>query len=377
MSDKHRVRVWVQRFKDREHLVLQWLDATGKRKSRSAGTADPEVAKREAARLEVRLEEGLYRDPGKWTWEAFRQHFESEYVSGLRPRTRTKYGQVLDSFERLANPGRLASVTERTVSAWVAALRKEPCRGRVGLMPSTIHVHLTFLHCALAWAASQKMLPAVPAFPAVKVPKKRPQPVPAESFERLVGRAGDDLNMRAFVLCGWRAGLRLGEAHALEWERADVAPYLDLDRDRIVLPAAMVKADEDQWLPLDGELRAALEALTPPPRSGRVFHFPTRAGTPAALATVSRRVVLLARKAGVRLTMKTLRRGFGCYYAAREPAQVLQRLMRHANIKTTMDFYCNVDDATEAAVRRRNTPRNSADPDATAETPRAGEGKGL
>jgi hypothetical protein len=35
-----RITVWVQRFKDREHLMLQWLDPeTGTRKSQSAGTA--------------------------------------------------------------------------------------------------------------------------------------------------------------------------------------------------------------------------------------------------------------------------------------------------------------------------------------------------
>ena len=40
-----RITVWVQRFKDRPHLVLQWLNPdTGKRKSRSAGTADEKEA---------------------------------------------------------------------------------------------------------------------------------------------------------------------------------------------------------------------------------------------------------------------------------------------------------------------------------------------
>jgi hypothetical protein len=40
-----RVSVWVQRFNDRPHLVLQWLDPdTGKRKSQSAGTADEKEA---------------------------------------------------------------------------------------------------------------------------------------------------------------------------------------------------------------------------------------------------------------------------------------------------------------------------------------------
>ena len=46
----------------------------------------------------------------------------------------------------------------------------------------------------------------------------------------------------------------------------------------------------------------------------------------------------LAKRAGVKLTMHSLRKGFGCYYAARVPAQVLQKLMRHADIETTMAY---------------------------------------
>ena len=77
---------------------------------------------------------------------------------------------------------------------------------------------------------------------------------------------------------------------------------------------------------------------------------------------------------GRRLTMKTLRAGFGCRYAGRVPAQVLQKLMRHANIKTTMDYYANVDDAVMEAVlgRERNSPRNNAG-DAVASTSAGGD----
>jgi hypothetical protein len=81
---------------------------------------------------------------------------------------------------------------------------------------------------------------------------------------------------------------------------------------------------------------------------------------------VSNCISALARQAGVRLTMKTLRASFGCRYAGKVPAQVLQRLMRHASIKTTMDFYANVDDAVMQAVlgagrnSSRNTPESSA-----------------
>ena len=98
----------------------------------------------------------------------------------------------------------------------------------------------------------------------MKVPKKRPQAVPTESFEKLLEKA-PDAQTRAFLLCGWLAGLRLEESWGLEWEATSAAPWVDFDRDRLVLPAELVKGDEDQSVPLDAQLRAALEQL---PREG-------------------------------------------------------------------------------------------------------------
>src|SRR5262249_12241201 len=111
-------------------------------------------------------------------------------------------------------------------------------------------------------------------------------------------------------------------------------------------------------------LREALEAL---PRQGsKVFRFCDRKGRLLTTTGVSQRVVALAKKAGVRLSMHSLRKGFGCRHASKVPAQVLQKLMRHANIKVTMDYYANVDEAAEEAIlgpRRngsRNIPQNTA-----------------
>jgi integrase len=130
-----------------------------------------------------------------------------------------------------------------------------------------------------------------------------------------------------------------------------------------LLPAEFVKAVEDQAVPLDAELREALEAL---PRHGRkVFRFVDgRAPQSGRLITedgVGHRIVKLAKRAGVKLSLHSLRKGFGRYYASRVPARVLQKLMRHAAIKITMDYYANVDAATEEAVRARrcNSSRNT------------------
>jgi integrase len=127
---------------------------------------------------------------------------------------------------------------------------------------------------------------------------------------------------------------------------------------------------------LDPELRRVLLAL---PRQGRkVFRFISRQTKgPLSQEALCCRISALAKAAGVKLTMKTLRKGFGCRYAGKVPAQVLQKLMRHSNIAITMDYYANVDAAVEEAVlgpRRntsRNTPAKEDGPRATADDARA------
>jgi integrase len=376
MSDK-RVTVWVQRFKDRKHLVLQWIDPeTGKRKSRSAETADEKVAEAKRVDLEADLNNNRYQEASRMTWARFRELFEDQYVAALRVGTGKVYSVTFDQFERLCHPKRLRSVTEQTISAFAAGLRKEPGNGGQRMQPGTIKVRLQFLHTALQWAADQGLSPKCPKFPSVKVPKKKPQPVAAEAFERLVEKA-PDANMRVFLLTGWLAGLRLGEALELEWEETPTVPYLNFAQHRIILPAEFVKGVEDQWLPLDPLLASALQSL---PRQGKkVFRFVSRrGGRPLSRSALSCRVRALAKKAGVKLTMKTLRKGFGCRYAGKVPAQVLQKLMRHADIKTTMTYYANVDDAVEEAVlgpqrnSSRNTPQKAFDPHAASNDARVG-----
>src|SRR5262249_30219514 len=151
--------------------------------------------------------------------------------------------------------------------------------------------------------------------------------VAVDAFERLVAVA-PDVHWRAILWAGWLAGLRIGESYSLEWEPTEKAPWVDLSRDRIWLPAELAQADEDQWVPLDRHLRAILEAL-PGPRKGKVFRLLTRDGRRPALSTVSDRIVRMAKKAGVKLSSHSLRKGFGCRYASKVSTHVLQRLMRH------------------------------------------------
>jgi integrase len=366
-----RVSVWVQHFPDRKNLMLQWIDPdTGRRKSKSAKTDDPAVADDKRSDLEYELTHGKYQEASKLDWDRFRELFESEYLPGLRPRSREKYSTVLDVFEQIVNPTKLRGVTERTISQFIKGMRerdpntckrnrkrrherkrerKEPTR--LGLSPQTIKNYLIALKTALRWAADQSLLLAVPKFPKLKVPKKKPQPIPAESFEKLLDKAPDDL-WRTFLLCGWWGGLRLSEAAALRWEPSEEWPWIDFEGNRIVLPAVFVKASEDQWVPLHQTLRQALASL---PRTGPlVFPFRSRkGGGPLTRNGITNFVLSLAKQAGVKLSMHRLRKGFGCRVAkqlGKGNAPILHELMRHSSMQITMDYYANVDDAKQAAI---------------------------
>ena len=348
-----RVRVWVQEFKGRKYLQLQWHDPhTNKRCTRSTETYDPREADDQRADLEHALNHGKYGVASSLTWEAFREMFEAQHVAGLREKTRIKYETVFDVFEAICRPKRLQSISERTIGAFLVGMRQRKARGKIGLAAWTIRNYLVALRTALVWAGEQRLLLDVPKFPDVKVPKFKPQPIPAESFERLLEKA-PDARWRAYLLCGWYEGLRLNEAYQLRRRPSTEHPWLDLPSDRIVLPAGFVKSDEDQWVPLHPTVREALTAL-PDDGNDRLFPFTSRkGGGPLTADGVSQYVRLLAKRAGVKLSMHRLRKGFGCRVAkqlGKGNAPVLHRLMRHSSMQLTMDFYANVDDTLHDAI---------------------------
>src|SRR5271169_4514280 len=98
MSEK-RIKVWLQKFKDRPHLVMQWIDRdTGRRKSKSAETPDKDKAEEVRGDLESDLNNGRYAEASRMTWERFRELFETEFVAPKRLNTRRNYAATLDLF---------------------------------------------------------------------------------------------------------------------------------------------------------------------------------------------------------------------------------------------------------------------------------------
>lgn len=121
-------------------------------------------------------------------------------------------------------------------------------------------------------------------------------------------------------------------------------PWVDFNEGRIWLPAAYNKSDADQWLPLHPDLAETLRVR----RQARGKLFPLSESP----REVSRKFTKLAKLAGLKITLHDLRRSFGSRYAAVVPAPVLQRLMRHADIKTALAYYTDVDNVLDDAIRK-------------------------
>src|SRR5207253_8803029 len=83
---------------------------------------------------------------------------------------------------------------------------------------------------------------------------------------------------------------------------------------RIVLPAVFAKSGQDQGVPMHPVLRKVLAEL---PRSGELaFPFRSRmGGGRLSRSGITNRVLAMAKRAGVKLSMHRLRKGFGCRVA--------------------------------------------------------------
>lgn len=334
-----RVTVYILQPKDRPFFKLEWVEPeTGRRRSVSAKTADEKEAEQARADKEYELNNGLHAERSRMPFGRFRELYEEEKLSGVREATRKKAGYVFDAFEELARPKTLGDVTERTLSRYVTRLRENQYR------PATIQGHLAYLRAALRWAADQKFITAAPKVTMPKAPKTlNVRKITAEEFERLLAVAPDD-GWATFLRTAWYTGMRRNEMLDLTWDGAGGKPRVDLAEKKIWIPAAYNKSDADQWLPIHPDLAEILRERRQP--RGKLFSL---ACTPME---VSRKFSRLAKKACLKMTLHDIRRSFGSRYAAVVPAPVLQRLMRHADIKTTLKFYTNVDDVLGEAITK-------------------------
>jgi integrase len=360
MTDE--IKVHVASYGAGRNLVLRYTDpVTGERVAKSAGTRNRREAEREAGKWQAELREGRYQKASKISWESFRERYATDILPGLAVGTAATYEATLNVFERSCNPDKLAKVTTGIVTGFVTKLRE------AGLSEATIARHLRGLRVVTRWANREGLLSVVPKFampPRAKGSKTmRGRAVTGEEFDRMIKVVPKVVENTAaksweFYLNGlWTSGLRLSESLTLRWDDAPGAIVVDLSgrRPMFRIPAEAEKGNQDRLLPMTPDFAELLATIPERDRRGRVFRLldvdgSTLAATRRAVGPVvstigeSAGIVVDERMKRGTLTRKfasahDLRRAFGLRWSARVMPAVLQQLMRHEDIGTTMKYY--------------------------------------
>ncbi len=177
------------------------------------------------------------------------------------------------------------------------------------------------------------------------------RPITTEEFERMLDVVPevrpDDSHVWGRYLRGlWLSGLRRGESLILSWDDdTDVAVDLSGKHPRFRIFAEGQKRHQDELLPMTPDFAEWLLATPEELQTGLVFPLPVNADAAGRIVSnIGRRAKVVVDKAtGKFATTHDLRRSFGTRWAARVKPATLQKLMRHADIKTTMDYYVRQD----------------------------------
>jgi len=355
------VRVHVIERSRARFLQLVYREPrTGRKITRSSGTTNRRDAERAAARWEDELNSQQVSADGSIAFGHFVDLLDERHLKGLRPKTRTDYLGALELLERYCQPATLRDVTSELLTEFVGHMRSDS-RDR---SEETTRSRLAAIRASINWAVDAGLVPFCPRMP--RMPRRRQsaggmrgRPLSDSEFNLILDATPQivgDTRAPAWQhsLNGlWLSGLRLGEAIELSWDRSDViAVDLSGPRPMFRIPPGSDKSGKGKLLPITPDFSAMLDEATD--RSGNVFHFPKErpgraGGDPGEYA--SKTITKICRAAGVltsehpprHASAHDLRRSFGARWSRRVMPQVLQLLMRHESIETTMKFYVGQD----------------------------------
>jgi integrase len=375
------IHVIVFRPSDRKFFHAQWTDPiTAKQKTKSTKTAIQRDAERFAGNLEKELNEGTYRGQSRITWSEFRKRFEDEVIPSKAPVTNGKFQAAFNAIERHIDPKLLIAINADQLSRFQKKLRDED-----KLREATIKGHLAFLRIALNWA---KRIGLIATVPEIDMPKRtagmKGRPITTEEFERMLAKVPDVVlkprkgekpktadrltadaarveSWRRFLRGLWWSGLRLGEALILDWTD-DRKICVDLlgRRPMFRVRAEAEKGYKDRTFPMAPEFAEMLLQTPEDDRTGFVFNplMQLNHGKPRRPDTIGSVIVDIGIKAGVKVAERgkkikhasahDLRRAFGTRWSTRVMPPVLQQMMRHASIQTTMEYYVGQNAETTA-----------------------------
>jgi integrase len=335
-------------------FVLKWIDRDGVQRQKSTGLEAKRTNKRAAdkvrAEFELTLNSAAPSANCVTHWDDFTARYVSEHLSGLAKKTRKAFHLANGHFIEAVCPGDLDAVTASTLSSYVAWLRKR------GIAETSIATYQRTIEVALSWAAGVKMIPVAPKLPrprrAKGVTKRARGRAPAgEEIERMIAAAPRvrlfDGEKFADLIYGLNlSGLRITEAiDELSWDWSSrFAVQIDGPYPYFKVLAESEKGHCDRLLPMAPDFAAWLSRTPVRDRRGKVFKMGLASSTVAKqIGRIGKAAGVIVAESGKHATAQDLRRSFGSRWARRVKPAVLQQLMRHSSIETTMQYYVHLD----------------------------------
>jgi integrase len=353
---------------------------TGKREWRSTECTKRADANAKAGEWEADIRANRYRPDSNITWSDFRELFLDEHLGAAPKKTRAAYVCAFNALERHVKIGRLAELTAERIKHATSELRKEK------LSAESVRSYLRHVKAALPWALERELLRREVKITTGKRQKgqrfMKGRPITTEEFERMLAKIEAGLvaanvrkgtpeerreklakkakeiapDWKAFLEALWWGGLRLGEALTLSWDdERFITVDLSGEHPRLRIEAGQDKSQAERLLPLAPEFAKILLARPSDDRKGNVL--PLRGLSGDAVRGVEYASAVIAKigeLAGIKVktdasgkvkfaSAHDLRRAFGARWAMRVMPAVLQKMMRHADIQTTMRFYAYLD----------------------------------
>jgi integrase len=332
-------RVNVRKKPDRSHYQLYFIDPlTGQERTKSAKTTDLKAARLEAARWQVELESS--GSNGKaMNWEQFRQRFQDEHLVHCEKRSRVPVNAAMNHFEKIVGkPRDIRQIKASTMSQYVAGLSK------LVDSPASVVTYARHVLTALHWANRMELIDRVPRVSLPKVTRaSKGRSLTDEEFDKMLA-AVDQLQchykdkLKRLMRGMYLSGLRAAEAIRLNWERGGV--LLDMDGGkypRIIFSAKGQKSRRNEIMPITPDFAAFLNETPKEQRVGSVFGLHMYAT--ARIAEAGELAKVVVNDAGKFASAHDLRRTFGTRWSYKVRPIILQRIMRHVDIKTTLRHY--------------------------------------
>ncbi len=344
----------VFRRKGSTNWVIHYFDAQGRRREKSARTTDRRAADRIASKLEADValrREGVIdgrqdrfaTEERKPLAKHVTEYLEHCRGKGLASHTVKCKERHLVRLMRESGASRLSDLTLESVERMLASHRASGSASRtVNTWRETFRAFGNW--CRKTGRLNVHPLDLLPKFDEHRDRRRIRRPLSDDEFSRLLDVA-EARGRRGWYLTAGLAGLRRSELIRLTWSS------VDLEQGRLTIRDG--KAKREDVLPLHPELLEELKRMRPADATASMRVFPEEVTNLTRKKDFERAKIDLVDGQGRVADLHSLRGTLGTRLARAGVApQVAQRVMRHADYRTTLNHYTTLSLAdTTAAVR--------------------------